>query len=93
MSVFKINKLARETIKIILWPYFKRAVIGQRLLKYDTLALVAALKLYHNRSIEFGDRGQLCNYTYTLQLHVDQVIKQMGIINVESGGLIGDTFR
>ena len=67
------------------------------MLKYDTLAHVAALKLYHNRSIEFGDRGQLhvCNYTCTT-LHVS-VIKQlvvlMGIINVESGGLIGDTFR
>ena len=74
------------------------------LLKYDTLAHVAALKLYHNRSIEIGDRGQLCNYTYTTHsfttacvTQVDQVIKQMvvlmGIINVESGGLIGDTFR
>ena len=39
--------------------------MGQRLLKYDTLAHLAALKLYHNRSIEFGDRGQLCNYTCT----------------------------
>ena len=35
--------------------------IVQKLLKYDTLAHVAALKLYHNRSIEFGDRSQLCN--------------------------------
>ena len=89
---------------IILWPYLKRAVIGQRLLKYNTLAHVAALKLYHNRSIEIGDHGQLCNYTYTAYsfttacvTHVDQVIKQlvvlMGIINVESRGLIGDTFR
>ena len=75
---------------------------GQRLLKIDTLAHVAAFKLNHNRSIEFGDRGQLCNYTthsFTTACvtHVDQVIKQlvvlMGIINVESGGLIGDTFR
>ena len=91
--------MAGETIKL----YFG-LVIGQRLLKYDTLAHVAALKLYHNRSIEFGDRGQLCNYTYTTHsfttacvTHVDQVIKQsvvlMGIINIESGGLIGDTFR
>ena len=74
------------------------------MLKYDTLAHVAALKLYHNRSKEFEDRGQLYNYTYTTHsfttacvTHVDQVIKQlvvlMGIINVESGGLIGDTLR
>ena len=88
----------------IIHPCLKRAVIGQRLLKYDTLAHVAALKLYHNRSIEFGDRGQLCNYTYTTHsfttacvTHVDQVIKQlvvfMGIINIESGGLIGDALR
>ena len=73
-------------------------------LKFDTLAHVAALKLYHNRSIKFGDRGQLCNYRYTTHsfttacvTHMDQVIKQlvvlMGIINVESGGLMGDTFR
>ena len=79
----------------------KQAVIGQKLLKYDTLAHVAALKLHHNRSIEFGDRGQLCNYTYTRHsfttasvTHVNQVIKQlvvlMGIINVESSGLIGE---
>ena len=80
--------------------------MGQRLLKYDTSAHVAALKLYHNRSIEFGDCGQLCNYTYTTHsftiarvTHEDQVVKQlvvliiMGKINVESGGLIGDTFR
>ena len=97
--------MAQETIiQIILWPYLKRAVIGERLIKYVTLAHVAALKLYHNRSIEFGDRGQLCNYTYTPDsfttacfIHMDQVIKQlvvlMGIINVESGGLIGGTFR
>ena len=99
-SVFKIKKLARETIKL----YFGLIENEQSLLKFDTLAHVAALKLYHNRSIEFGDRGQLCNYTYTTHsfttacvTHVDQVIKQlvvlMGIINVESGGLIGDTFR
>ena len=104
MSVFKINKLAQETIKLYFGLFLKGAVIGQRLLKYETLAHVAALKLYHNRSIEFGDRGQLRNYTYTTHsfttacvTHVDQVIKQlvvlMGIINVESGGLIGDTFR
>ena len=99
-SVFKIKKN---------WPekqlnYTLALFIGQRLLKYDTLAHVAALKLHHNGSKEFGDRGQLCNYTYTTHsftiarvTHVDQVIKQlvvlMGIINVESGGLIGDTFR
>ena len=73
--------MARETIKL----YFG-LIIGQRLLKYDTLAHVAALKLYHNRSIEFGDRGQLCNYTCTTHsisfttacvTHVDQVIKQL----------------
>ena len=94
--------MARETI--ILWPYLKRAVIGQRLLNYNTIAHVAALKLYHNRSIEFSDGGQLCNYTYTPHsfttacvTHVDQVIKQlvvlMGLINVENGGLIGDILR
>ena len=44
-SVFKI-KIWPEKQIIILWPYLKRAVIGQRLLKYDTLAHVPALKLY-----------------------------------------------
>ena len=101
---FQNQNIGPRNDLIILWPYLKPAVIGQRLLKYDTLAHVAALKLYHNRSKEFGDRGQLYNYTYTTHsfttacvTHVDQVIKQlvvlMGIINVESGGLIGDTFR
>ena len=101
---FQNKKIGPRNNLIILWPYLKRAVIGQRLLKYHTLAHVAALRLYHNRSKEFGDRGQLYNYTYTTHsfttacvTHVDQVIKQlvvlMGIINVESGGLIGDTFR
>ena len=102
---FQNRKIDPRNNQIILWPYLnEQSVIGQRLLKYDTLAHVAALKLYHNRSIEFGDRGQLCNYTYTKHsfttacaTHVDQVIEQlvvlMGIINVDSGGLIGDTFR
>ena len=93
-SVFKIKKWPEKQLN-----YTLALVIGQRWLKYDTLAHVAALKLYHNRSIEFGDLGQLCNYTthsFTTAYvtHVDQVIKQlvvlMGIINVESGGLIGE---
>ena len=88
------------------WPekQFNYTLALFKTIKYDTLAHVAALKLYHNRSKEFEDRGQLYNYTYTTHsfttacvTHVDQVIKQlvvlMGIINVESGGLIGDTLR
>ena len=97
LSVFKIKKKWPGKQLNYTLALFKRAVIRQRLLKYDTLAHVAALKLYHNRSIEFGDRGQFCNEAYTtLSLttacvtHVDQVIKQlvvlMGIINVESDG-------
>ena len=55
-------------------------------------------EVVHNRSIEFADHGQLCNYTTHLfttacVTHVDQVIKQfvvlMGIINVERGDLFG----
>ena len=47
----------------------------------DTLAHVATLKLYHNRSIEFGDRGQLCNYTYTTHsLYPPQTLFVGGIL-------------
>ena len=43
--VFKIKNWPKKQY-IILWPYLNRAVIRQRLLKYDTLAHVPALKLY-----------------------------------------------
>ena len=61
------NLSLRLSEVLILWPYLKRAVIENRLLKYDTLAHTVTytcirFEVVHNRSIEFADCSQLCNY-------------------------------
>ena len=65
--------MARETIILNSLALFKTSshrtgLILKRLLKYDTLAqsvtcTYTRFEVVHNRSIEFADHSQLCNFT------------------------------
>ena len=96
-SVFKIKnwpeKQLNYTLALFKTSSHRTGLILKRCTRFEVV---------HNRSIEFADCGQLCNYTTHLfttacVTHMDQVIKQLVVLiwinNVEKGGLIGDTFR
>ena len=56
------EKQLNYTLALFEMSSHRTGLILKRLLKYDTLLTCTGFEVVHKRSIEFADRGQLCNY-------------------------------